>query len=710
MTKFQKFSLLAVLAVLVVAFVPSLTDFDSFNFATNGNKVRVNQLRATNFNNGTGANAGTFLRGDLTWAAASATTTNVEGTNVLGDGSIAGQVLTSTGTGNAAWSNVPNSVVSSFVSQSPLTNAVTNLPALNSAYPQALTNNDNRGGVTFNEDTTTTTFFTSATGYKSSTSDMRFYINGTGRMLAGAGNLGPFSTPFAYDLGSLAVPWGTFYGLAANMGLLTTTNLIATVASNQFLTVTGGQTNGYLTPNSLVGSDASDSIVSIIPDFGLKLQSGKLIATASTNTQGTNLLAGGSSAGQVLTSTGAGVAWSNVTSSATTTNVQGTNVLGGGSSAGQVLTSTGTGSAGWSNAPGSTLTASNIIAALGTNAVSNAVSSVTANTATNLTGGNTNQVYAFGSSAGWTGNPSVSNLNVYGTLTLSFLGLSELDINTLWVTNPVVGLTVSNLTMQGTTTSSNVNIGTANITNVSALAEQVAGPMFTTTNISGGPLRVSFNGNLLTNIPIAGVVGGAALASVQAFTSSNDFSGGLGAVGATLYSSSGRTNYFQVSTGGYLHTNTGTGKWALLNAGVMTLGASNTAAGVTVDGPNATVTATTFTGQLQSTNVLNRAVFIDNTANNGTSFDATKPYFTLTTNASFTFTAFSGLVSGYRHVFTVTVSNAAASAITITGPTSARYIGAVSTNSLSLGAAKLAYYTLDICPTIWTNVCNVAEP
>lgn len=41
MTKFQKFSLLAVLAVLVVAFVPSLTDFNSGQFNTSANKVNI---------------------------------------------------------------------------------------------------------------------------------------------------------------------------------------------------------------------------------------------------------------------------------------------------------------------------------------------------------------------------------------------------------------------------------------------------------------------------------------------------------------------------------------------------------------------------------------------------------------------------------------------------------------------------------------------
>lgn len=62
--------------------------------------------------------------------------------------------------------------------------------------------------------------------------------------------------------------------------------------------------------------------------------------------QSTNLLNGGSTAGQLLTATSTGVGWSNAPSA----SVQGTNVLSGGSTPGQILTATAGGSA-WSNAP-----------------------------------------------------------------------------------------------------------------------------------------------------------------------------------------------------------------------------------------------------------------------------------------------------------------------------------------------------------------------
>jgi hypothetical protein len=94
-----------------------------------------------------------------------------------------------------------------------------------------------------------------------------------------------------------------------------------------------------------------------------------------------------------------------------------------------------------------------------------------------------------------------------------------------------------------------------------------------------------------------------------------------------------------------------------------------------------------------NTNIINRGVFNAGTDAGVTIDAATREYTLFVTNASYSIAGFSGLITGQQHIFSQTVSNSAASAITITGPPSTFYIGAVSTNSMSLAAGKEAVFS-----------------
>ncbi len=108
---------------------------------------------------------------------------------------------------------------------------------------------------------------------------------------------------------------------------------------------------------------------------------------------------------------------------------------------------------------------------------------------------------------------------------------------------------------------------------------------------------------------------------------------------------------------------------------------------------------------IYSTNLANRAVYATN-ANNGVVIDATKAEQRFITNATYTVTGFSGLVSGSQHSFEMTVSNANSSSITWNGPANAFYLGSGSSGSLTIPAGKEAWMQFRIWPNLRTNIQN----
>ena len=109
-----------------------------------------------------------------------------------------------------------------------------------------------------------------------------------------------------------------------------------------------------------------------------------------------------------------------------------------------------------------------------------------------------------------------------------------------------------------------------------------------------------------------------------------------------------------------------------------------------------------------ATNLVGRAVYGTN-ANNGRVIDATLPYQVFVTNATFTVSGFSGLVSGRQHLLSMTVSNSLGSEITWNGPPTAFYIGSSSSAARSIPAGKEAVVSFWIWSNVRTNVCNAVQ-
>ena len=112
---------------------------------------------------------------------------------------------------------------------------------------------------------------------------------------------------------------------------------------------------------------------------------------------------------------------------------------------------------------------------------------------------------------------------------------------------------------------------------------------------------------------------------------------------------------------------------------------------------------------LFATNITGRAISATNyTVASGTTIDATMPYTGLITNASYSVAGFSGLVTAYRHVFSVTVSNSANSAITVTGPLTTFYFGS-GTATQTIPAGKQGIWSYWILPGLVTNCANILQ-
>jgi hypothetical protein len=180
-----------------------------------------------------------------------------------------------------------------------------------------------------------------------------------------------------------------------------------------------------------------------------------------------------------------------------------------------------------------------------------------------------------------------------------------------------------------------------------------------------------------------------------------------------------------------LQTNLDANGWAITNAGSLIVGPyaataySNTLFGTTLitnltaDLANSTnyggnagsatyVTTATLTNSVYATNVTVRANYRLGTYS-GVVVDATEQYQVFTTNADFSVSGFSGLVSGAQHVVSVTVSNSAATARIWTGPPTSFYYGTASTNALSIPAGKEAIISYWIRSNVRTNICNVVQ-
>lgn len=164
---------------------------------------------------------------------------------------------------------------------------------------------------------------------------------------------------------------------------------------------------------------------------------------------------------------------------------------------------------------------------------------------------------------------------------------------------------------------------------------------------------------------------------------------------------------------GSANTNT---SWVLTTAGTVTVGTTplnfaQTAGPITltgaVTGNGIGNIVTTYSAGYHATNIANRAVH-SNPSVDGNTLDSTKQYACYSTNANLTINGFSGLVSGFQNILSMTYSNSSASPITITGPPGAAYIGAVSTNSMVLASGKEAVWSFWIRLNIKTNVCNAA--
>lgn len=113
-------------------------------------------------------------------------------------------------------------------------------------------------------------------------------------------------------------------------------------------------------------------------------------------------------------------------------------------------------------------------------------------------------------------------------------------------------------------------------------------------------------------------------------------------------------------------------------------------------------------GGVYSTNLLNRAIYSTNSTS-GEVLDATITYQLFITNASYTISGFSGLVSGEQHSFSCTVSNSGESAIIVTGPPTTIYFGSASTNALSIAAGEEGILSFWIRPNLRTNSVNITQ-
>jgi hypothetical protein len=269
---------------------------------------------------------------------------------------------------------------------------------------------------------------------------------------------------------------------------------------------------------------------------------------------------------------------------------------------------------------------------------------------------------------------------------------------------------VSNGTFSGTATVSNLTATVANLSSAAIHTLTIDNPL------SG---YFTGDGNGLTNLNLTNkVISGATFSGVSTNL-------------ASAY-----------HTGGRLESNLVTGNWNNASNGVITLGPTNAAATITLNGPSGVITATTFSGagtsltgtaaslsiggnavtataatyvstgtltnQYYGTNGVDRA--IHNTNNyNGVVLDSTKQYQQFVTNATLTVSGFSGLVSGAQHIFSITYSNSSASAIIWNGPPTAKYFGTASTNALSIPAGKEAVCSFWILPNVRTNICNIGE-
>lgn len=213
------------------------------------------------------------------------------------------------------------------------------------------------------------------------------------------------------------------------------------------------------------------------------------------------------------------------------------------------------------------------------------------------------------------------------------------------VTNALTGTITNN------TTGSAATANTA--TNAAAAKFSISDPAGTGTNqlyLSAGSAHFSFYmpGNGLVywegNSPIgdasgltnlnaselrSGTVADARLSANVAldgtanpFTASNSFAGGLGAITATFWGDSNKTNYWWLDATG-LHGTNSSGNWFLLSNGKLTIGPTNAAAAATVDGVAGTMTATTFigavTGHASSDVATTTTITVAGTANQVTS-------------------------------------------------------------------------------------------
>jgi len=95
--------------------------------------------------------------------------------------------------------------------------------------------------------------------------------------------------------------------------------------------------------------------------------------------------------------------------------------------------------------------------------------------------------------------------------------------------------------------------------------------------------------------------------------------------------------------------------------------------------------------------------------NNGVVLDPTKSYQHFTTNATYTISGFSPLVSGQHYTVSLLVSNANNATIYVTNPANCNLIGPISSNYVSIATAKQGYLSFDIYPNSVTNTMNAVQ-
>ncbi len=84
-------------------------------------------------------------------------------------------------------------------------------------------------------------------------------------------------------------------------------------------------------------------------------------------------------------------------------------------------------------------------------------------------------------------------------------------------------------------------------------------------------------------------------------------------------------------------------------------------------------------------------------------------YALLSTATDVSITNVVGQISGQHRWTTLWISNSAATAKTVRFLANGRAIGSATTNSLSVGAAKMAVITVESFGNLWTNYSNSAE-